>query len=214
MHFLIDHEFPHPSLADENGLLAIGGDLSPETLVAAYQLGIFPWFNEDEPILWWSPDPRLVLYPKEIKVSKSMKQVLKRGDFSFSIDTCFEEVIAACRDTRSEEGTWISPEITDAYTSLHHLGLAHSIEVWQHDVLVGGLYGVQLGKVFFGESMFSKVSNASKAGLIYWCLHCLQSGIELIDCQQSTAHLKSMGAREISREEFLDGLNRLIVSPS
>lgn len=214
MHFLFDDNFPDPSLADENGLLAVGGSLTPETLVKAYQLGAFPWFNEDEPVLWWCPDPRLVLFPKEVKVSKSMKQVLKRGDFSFSIDTSFEEVILACRETRLDDGTWISPEITEAYTALYHLGLAHSVEVWQNDALVGGLYGVQLGKVFYGESMFSKVSNASKAALIYWCLHCLETGIELIDCQQSTTHLQSMGAREISRNEFLTCLNQLIESAS
>jgi leucyl/phenylalanyl-tRNA--protein transferase len=210
MHYLFDDNFPDPSLADDTGLLAVGGDLSPETLIKAYQLGIFPWFNEDEPVLWWCPDPRLVLFPKEVKVSKSMKQVLKHGGFSFSIDTCFEEVILACRETRLNDGTWISPEITEAYTALFHLGLAHSVEVWHNEELVGGLYGVQLGKVFFGESMFSKVSNASKAALIYWCLHCMSSDIQLIDCQQSTNHLKSMGAREISREDFLDCLTQLI----
>jgi leucyl/phenylalanyl-tRNA--protein transferase len=177
-------------------------------------MGIFPWYNEDEPILWWCPDPRLVLFPSEVKVSKSMKQVLRKGDFSFSIDTCFEDVISACRDIRVEDGTWISPEITEAYTHLHYMGLAHSIEVFQNKVLVGGLYGVQLGKVFFGESMFSKVSNASKAALIYLCLHCLEAGIGLIDCQQSTPHLQSLGAGEISRKEFLNCLNQLIESSS
>jgi leucyl/phenylalanyl-tRNA--protein transferase len=214
MHYLSDDNFPDPELADETGLLAVGGNLSPETLINAYQLGIFPWFNEDEPILWWCPDPRLVLFPSEVKVSKSMKQILRRGDFTFSIDTCFEDVIAACRDTRVDDGTWISPEITEAYINLHHLGIAHSVEVWQNEDLVGGLYGVQLGKVFFGESMFSNVSNASKAALIYWCLHCMETGIALIDCQQSTSHLQSLGAREITRKEFLNCLNQLIESSS
>jgi len=214
MHYLFDDNFPDPELADETGLLAVGGNLLPETLVKAYQLGIFPWFNEDEPILWWCPDPRLVLFPSEVKVSKSMKQILRRGDFTFSINTCFEDVISACRDTRVEDGTWISPEITEAYTNLHYLGIAQSVEVWQKDDLVGGLYGVQLGQVYFGESMFSLVSNASKAALIYWCLHCLETGISLIDCQQSTSHLQSLGAREISRREFLDCLNQLIESSS
>jgi len=214
MHYLFDDNFPDPEFADETGLLAVGGNLFPKTLVKAYQMGIFPWYNEDEPILWWCPDPRLVLFPSEVKVSKSMKQVLRKGDFSFSIDTCFEDVISACRDIRVEDGTWISPEITEAYTHLHYMGLAHSIEVFQNKVLVGGLYGVQLGKVFFGESMFSKVSNASKAALIYLCLHCLEAGIGLIDCQQSTPHLQSLGAGEISRKEFLNCLNQLIESSS
>lgn len=210
MNFLFDTHFPDPELTDAEGLLAIGGDLSPQMLVNAYRIGAFPWFNENDPILWWCPDPRLVLFPKEVKVSKSMKQVLKKGGFTFSINQDFEGVIKACSVLRVEEGTWISPEMIDAYVQLHYLGLANSAEVWQNDALVGGLYGVQLGKVFYGESMFSMVSNASKAALIYWCLHCLSAGIELIDCQQSTAHLKSMGAKEISRKEFLSLLNQLI----
>lgn len=210
MNFLFDAQFPDPELTDAEGLLAIGGDLSPQMLVNAYRIGAFPWFNEDDPILWWCPDPRLVLFPKEVKVSKSMKQVLKKGAFTFSINQDFEGVIKACSALRVEEGTWISPEMIDAYVQLHYLGLANSVEVWHNDALVGGLYGVQLGKVFYGESMFSVVSNASKAALIYWCLHCLSAGIELIDCQQSTAHLKSMGAREISRKAFINLLNQLI----
>ena len=210
MNFLFDTHFPDPELTDAEGLLAIGGDLSPQMLVNAYRLGAFPWFNENDPILWWCPDPRLVLFPKEVKVSKSMKQVLKKGGFTFSINQDFESVIKACSALRVEEGTWISPEMIDAYVQLHYLGLASSVEVWQNNALVGGLYGVQLGKVFYGESMFSVVSNASKAALIYWCLHCLSAGIELIDCQQSTAHLKSMGAKEISRKAFINLLNQLI----
>lgn len=208
MHFLFNGEFPDPRATDAEGLLAIGGDLLPETLVKAYSIGAFPWFNEDDPILWWCPDPRLVLFPAEIKVSKSMKQVLKKGDFSFSMDTCFEEVIQHCRDLRLDEGTWISPEIVTAYTTMHHLGMAHSVEVWLNEELVGGFYGLQLGKVFFGESMFSKVSNASKAALIYFCLHCLREGIQVIDCQQSTPHLMSLGAKEISRDDFLELLEK------
>jgi leucyl/phenylalanyl-tRNA--protein transferase len=210
MNFLFDTHFPDPELTDAEGLLAIGGDLSPQMLVNAYRIGAFPWFNENDPILWWCPDPRLVLFPKEVKVSKSMKQVLKKGGFTFSINQDFESVIKACSALRVEEGTWISPEMIDAYVQLHYLGLASSVEVWQNNALVGGLYGVQLGKVFYGESMFSVVSNASKAALIYWCLHCLSAGIELIDCQQSTAHLRSMGAREISRKAFINLLNQLI----
>lgn len=210
MNFIFDTHFPDPELTDAEGLLAIGGDLSPQMLVNAYRIGAFPWFNENDPILWWCPDPRLVLFPKEVKVSKSMKQVLKKGGFKFSINQDFEGVIKACSALRVEEGTWISPEMIDAYVQLHYLGLASSVEVWQNNALVGGLYGVQLGKVFYGESMFSVVSNASKAALIYWCLHCLSAGIELIDCQQSTAHLKSMGAKEISRKAFINLLNQLI----
>ena len=211
MHFLFNGEFPDPRATDAEGLLAIGGDLLPETLVKAYSIGAFPWFNEDDPILWWCPDPRVVLFPAEIKVSKSMKQVLKKGDFSFSMDTCFEEVIQNCRDLRLDEGTWISPEIAAAYTTMHHLGIAHSVEVWLNEELVGGFYGLQLGKVFFGESMFSKVSNASKAALIYFCLHCLREGIQVIDCQQSTPHLMSLGAKEISRDNFLQLLEKYLV---
>ncbi|MCG9880720.1 MAG: leucyl/phenylalanyl-tRNA--protein transferase [Bacteroidia bacterium] len=204
MHFVFDGIFPHPELADEDGLLAVGGDLLPQTLINAYSIGAYPWFNEEDPILWWNPDPRLVLFPSEVKVSKSMKQVLKKGVFSYTINQQFEELIQQCRDVRLlYEGTWISPEIVEAYTRMHHLGFAHSVEVWEGDELVGGFYGMQLGKVFFGESMFSKRSNASKAALIYFCLHAMQEGIELIDCQQSTSHLMSLGAREISRKEFL-----------
>ena len=208
MRFVFDGIFPNPHEADPDGLLAVGGDLEPQTLINAYSIGAFPWYNEEDPILWWCPDPRLVLFPSEVKVSKSMKQFLKKGVFSYSLNQKFEEVIDNCRQIRiAQEGTWISPEIVDAYTRMHHLGLAHSVEVWQEDVLVGGFYGLQLGRVFYGESMFSKVSNASKAALIYFCLHAMQEGIEVIDCQQSTNHLISLGAREISRYDFLELLD-------
>jgi leucyl/phenylalanyl-tRNA--protein transferase len=208
MRFVFDGIFPNPHEADPDGLLAVGGDLEPQTLINAYSIGAFPWYNEEDPILWWCPDPRLVLFPSEVKVSKSMKQLLKKGVFSYSLNQKFEEVIDNCRQIRlAQEGTWISPEIVDAYTRMHHLGLAHSVEVWQEDVLVGGFYGLQLGRVFYGESMFSKVSNASKAALIYFCLHAMQEGIEVIDCQQSTNHLISLGAREISRYDFLELLD-------
>lgn len=210
MHLIFDGDFPDPEMADDEGLLAIGGNLSPEMLVKAYSIGAFPWYNEEDPILWWCPNPRLVLFPHEVKVSKSMQQLLKKKPFSYSVDACFDRVIEQCRELRALEGTWISPEIIEAYTTMHQLGLAHSIEVWQEDELVGGLYGIQLGKVFFGESMFSKVSNASKAALIYLCLHCMREGVELIDCQQSTQHLMSMGAREIPRKNFTALLEKLI----
>ena len=212
MYYLLNTDFPDPETADADGLLAIGGDLEPETLLAAYQKGIFPWYSDDEPILWWCPDPRLVLFPSDVVVSKSMKQVLKKGLFKFSIDEAFDQVIANCREIRMKDtGTWITHEIMEAYQHLFDLGHAHSTEVWVGDELVGGLYGVQIGKVFFGESMFSLQSNASKAALIYWCLHCVQNEIELIDCQQSTAHLQSMGAKEISRSVFLTLLEELAV---
>ncbi|MDZ4667303.1 MAG: leucyl/phenylalanyl-tRNA--protein transferase [bacterium] len=211
MHFVFDGIFPNPELADADGLLAVGGDLQPQTLINAYSIGAYPWFNQEDPILWWCPDPRLVLFPGEVKVSKSMKQLLRKGSFSFSLNQNFDEVIFNCRQIRlTQEGTWISPEIVDAYKQMHQLGLAHSVEVWLNNELVGGFYGLQLGKVFYGESMFSKVSNASKAALIYFCLHALQEGIQVIDCQQSTSHLMSLGAREISRHQFLDLLNTYI----
>jgi leucyl/phenylalanyl-tRNA--protein transferase len=211
MNFIFDKQFPDPSEADADGLLAIGGDLEPETLLQAYRIGAFPWFNQEDPILWWCPDPRLVLFPKEIKVSKSMKQILKKGEFSFSIDQQFEEVISTCKDIRSKEGgTWISNEIVTAYCNLFELGFAHSVEVFKDNELVGGFYGVRIGKIFYGESMFSLVSNASKAALIYFCLHCLQEGVEVIDCQQSTNHLITMGAREIPRTAFINLLNKYV----
>jgi leucyl/phenylalanyl-tRNA--protein transferase len=211
MHFVFDGIFPDPRLADEDGLLAVGGDLHPQTILNAYHIGAYPWYNEEDPILWWCPNPRLVLFPAEIKVSKSMKQLLKKGQFSFTLNQNFEAVIEACRQNRTnQDGTWISQEIVEAYTQMHYLGYAQSVEVWLNNELVGGFYGIQLGKVFFGESMFSKISNASKSALIYFCLHALQEGIEVIDCQQTTAHLISMGAREISRQDFLLLLDKFV----
>jgi leucyl/phenylalanyl-tRNA--protein transferase len=211
MRFVFDGIFPNPHEADSDGLLAVGGDLEPQTLINAYSIGAFPWYNEEDPILWWCPDPRLVLFPPEVKVSKSMKQLLKKGLFSYSLNQNFEEVINNCRQIRlAQEGTWINQDIIDAYTRMHQLGLAHSVEVWLNNELVGGFYGLQLGRVFYGESMFSKVSNASKAALIYFCLHAMQEGIEVIDCQQSTQHLISLGAREISRYDFLELLDTYI----
>jgi leucyl/phenylalanyl-tRNA--protein transferase len=211
MRFVFDGIFPNPHEADPDGLLAVGGDLEPQTLINAYSIGAFPWYNEEDPILWWCPDPRLVLFPPEVKVSKSMKQLLKKGMFSYSLNQNFEEVINNCRQIRlAQEGTWINQDIIDAYTRMHQLGFAHSVEVWLNNELVGGFYGLQLGRVFYGESMFSKVSNASKAALIYFCLHAMQEGIAVIDCQQSTQHLISLGAREISRYDFLELLDTYI----
>ena len=205
LHFLDDDLwFPAVEEAMDDGLLAVGGDLRMERLLLAYSNGIFPWYNEDELPMWWSPDPRFVLFPEELKVSKSMGQILKRNEFEFRVDTVFEEVIFNCsRAPRQEQdGTWISDEIISAYTALHELGYAHSAEAWYEGELVGGLYGVLLGKVFFGESMFSKRSNASKYAFIKWVQLLSERGVVLIDCQVHTEHLESLGARMIGRAEF------------
>jgi leucyl/phenylalanyl-tRNA--protein transferase len=197
--------FPDPELAEPDGLLAVGGDLSTDRLLLAYQSGVFPWYSDDTPILWYSPHERFVLYPDELKVSKSMNQVLRSNKFRVTIDQCFEKVISACSavDREGQDGTWITAAMKAAYIKLHDLGYAHSVEVWQQDDLVGGLYGVQIGAVFCGESMFSLVSNASKIALVHLC----QSGqYRLIDCQVHTRHLESMGARMISRGEYLAAL--------
>lgn len=200
--------FPDPRLADQEGLLAVDGALGPEWLLAAYRKGIFPWFNEGERILWWSPDPRLVLFPRQLKVSHSMKQVLNRMQFRVSFDEQFAAVIHACAsvDRGDQWGTWISPEVERAYVRMHELGIAHSVEVWEGKELVGGLYGLALGQCFFGESMFSLRSNASKAGfitLVRWLQH---HHFQMIDCQVRTEHLVSLGAVEISRAVFMERL--------
>ena len=196
--------FPPVEKAAADGLLAYGGDLRTERLLLAYRSGIFPWFNQDEPPLWWCPDPRCVIFPDELYISKSMQQLLKRKAFNITVNKNFAAVIQQCAATRKEqEGTWITTEIEKAYTALHRLGHAVSIEAWQHDELVGGLYGIRIGNIFFGESMFSKVSNASKYAFITYVQQLKKEGIVLIDCQIYTAHLESMGARMIPREEFL-----------
>lgn len=203
--------FPSPEFADDNGLLAIGGDLSTERIIAAYEHGIFPWFSDDGPILWWSPDPRFVLYPDKIHVSKSMRQILRRNAFSITYDEAFADVIQGCRRTRKgQDGTWITDSMAEAYIRLHDLGLAHSVEAWQEGSLAGGLYGVSLGRMFFGESMFSNAPNASKAALITLCSMLQHFNFDLIDCQFRTEHLTSLGGESISREEFLDILTRSI----
>lgn len=193
--------FPDPALAEDDGLLAIGGDLQSERLLEAYSIGIFPWYSEDTPILWYAPPERFVLFPKEIKISKSMSKIIQRKDFDVTFDQSFGEVISNCSaiNRKDQDGTWIVEDMQYAYNTLHKEGFAHSIEVWQNGVLVGGLYGVLVGKVFCGESMFSKVSNASKVALIYLTT---QFDIELIDCQIHSEHLESMGAKLISRECF------------
>ncbi len=201
-----DIVFPPVEFAEPDGLLAAGGDLSDERLMAAYRNGIFPWYNPGDPILWWSPDPRLVLFPEELKVSKSMRPYFNQHKFDLSYDQCFSEVIKACSSTfRPEQqgGTWINENMIAAYTRLHESGIAHSVEVWKDGSLVGGLYGIGLGKVFFGESMFTRVSNASKYGFISLVRLLKANGYVLVDCQQETKHLVSMGARNISRKQFL-----------
>ncbi len=201
--------FPPVEDALEDGLLAIGGDLSPDRLLLAYNNGIFPWYNEDEPPMWWSPNPRFVLFPEALNVSKSMRQLLKQDAFEFRVNNSFEAVISNCSNVsrKRQDGTWISYDIISAYTALHKLGYAHSAEAWLNDELVGGLYGVLIGKVFFGESMFSLASNASKYAFIKWVELLMSQGIVLIDCQVYTEHLESLGAGEISRDMFMEILS-------
>jgi len=200
--------FPPVDHAMKSGLLAVGGDLSPERLLAAYREGIFPWYSEGEPILWWSPDPRFVLLPDELRVSRSMRQFLKKGLVRVTFDQNFGEVIDACQRPRpSQNGTWITGEMQGAYCTLHELGYAHSVEVWQDGALAGGLYGVSLGHSFFGESMFSTLPNASKVALITLVGELRKWGFDLIDCQVETAHLASLGARSIPRREFRERLS-------
>ncbi|RYH75973.1 leucyl/phenylalanyl-tRNA--protein transferase [Flavobacteriaceae bacterium 144Ye] len=204
MHILNnDIAFPEITSASTEGVLAIGGDLSVERLLLAYKSGIFPWFSEDEPIIWWSPDPRFVLFPEKLKVSKSMKQVLRNTDFVVTVNQAFTQVITECAKAKrdGQDGTWITQTMIEAYTKLHQLGYAKSVEVWLHNELVGGLYGVDVGNgVFCGESMFAKVSNASKAGFITFIQN---TNYKLIDCQVYTNHLERLGAEEIDREVFL-----------
>ncbi|WP_420320588.1 leucyl/phenylalanyl-tRNA--protein transferase [Flagellimonas sp.] len=199
-------EFPPVETANEDGLLAVGGDLSPERLLLAYKNGIFPWFNEDALILWWSPDPRMVLYPKDLRISKSMRKVLRSDQFRLTQNTCFEQVLDNCAkaERKDQEGTWITPKMKLAYMKLFKKGLARSYEVWENEKLVGGLYGVDLGHVFCGESMFSTVPNASKYGFIEMVGQLQKKNYKLIDCQVHTDHLESLGAKEIPRKKFME----------
>jgi leucyl/phenylalanyl-tRNA---protein transferase len=202
------------ALRSPNGLLCAGGDLTPERLLEAYRHGIFPWFSDGDPILWWSPDPRMVLFPDELKVSRSLGKVVKRGVYENRVDTAFRAVMEACAAPRDgQHGTWIMPEIIDAYTRLHELGFAHSVESWRDGELVGGLYGVALGEVFFGESMFTRAPDASKAALVHLVERLRAGSCRVIDCQQATAHLASLGAREIPRKEFSKLLQESIQYP-
>ncbi|MFD0861025.1 leucyl/phenylalanyl-tRNA--protein transferase [Sungkyunkwania multivorans] len=209
MFFLTEKlEFPPPQSASPEGIVAVGGDLSPQRLMLAYHSGIFPWFEDDEVLLWWSPDPRMVLFPEQLKVSKSLRQVIRSKKFKVTFNKAFKEVVANCAmiDRPGQDSTWITKGVVDAYSELHNLGHAQSVEVWQEDELVGGVYGVDLGNIFCGESMFSKVSNASKVGFVYLVEKLKREKYKLIDCQVYTKHLESLGAKEIPRKEFLNVL--------
>jgi len=208
--------FPPPHLAPKEGLLAVGGDLSQKRLLLAYRMGIFPWFSEGEPILWWSPDPRLVLYPDEIRISRTLKKIIKKDMFHVTMDTAFDRVVNSCAQIRIEknEGTWIVQEMIDAYCLLHESGFAHSVEVWYQGELAGGLYGVSLGKCFFGESMFARITNASNVAFVKLVEHLGSLSFDMIDCQVTTAHLTSFGAREIPRAVFLKQLEETLEVPT
>lgn len=201
--------FPPPDMADESGILAIGGDLSPERLLTAYALGIFPWYDQDSPILWWSPNPRCVLYPAEFHLPSSLRRVINSGQFEIRLDTAFSRVIEACANSPrpGQLGTWIVPPMRKAYTLLNTLGFAHSIEVWQDGELCGGLYGVSLGRAFFGESMFYTVPNASKVAMFYLISLLKEWDFHFLDCQQTSANVLRFGAKEISRKQFLHELH-------
>ena len=199
------------ALTSPNGLLAAGGDLSASRLLSAYRNGIFPWFNEDEPILWWSPDPRMVLFPNELKISRSLAKLIRKNNYTIQTDAHFVEVMQSCAAPRKDQqGTWIHPEMINAYSELHQLGLAHSVETWIDGALAGGLYGVALGKIFFGESMFSRSPNASKIAFAYLVEQLSKWEFAVIDCQVKTTHLASLGAREIPRHVFRQLLERHI----
>lgn len=199
------HEY---ALKEPNGLLAAGGDLSCERLLNAYSLGIFPWYSEDEPILWWSPDPRCVLIPDEFKPSRSLSKAIRKSGYKVTSNKCFEEVVTECAAPRlKQDGTWINTHIIESYSNLHKLGYAHSVECWDENELIGGLYGIAIGRAFFGESMFSKKSNSSKIAFAFLCKKLSDWGFEIIDCQVHNPHLESLGAIEIPRAEFLKKLN-------
>lgn len=200
-----DLAFPPLSNANVDGFLAIGGDLTPERLLLAYKSGIFPWFEQGDPILWWSPNPRMVLFLDDLVVSKSMRNILNRKKFKVTFNQDFRGVISNCQKIKREgqQGTWITNEMIEAYCKLNQLGIAKSVEVWEEDELVGGLYGVDLGTIFCGESMFSKVANASKVAFIHWSRHLKANNYKLLDCQIYNPHLESLGCREIGRDEFI-----------
>jgi leucyl/phenylalanyl-tRNA--protein transferase len=211
-----DLHFPPVDLATPEGLLAVGGDLQPERLLEAYRHGIFPWYSGDQPILWWSPDPRTVLFPEKLHISRSLKRSLRPGIFSVTLDRCFRAVMTACAEPRPQYpdgGTWITGEMLAAYTRLHELGYAHSVETWQEGQLVGGLYGVALGGVFFAESMFARASDASKVALVSLVRQLQTWGFYIMDCQQASPHVMSFGAEEIPRRNFLNHLAEALRLP-
>lgn len=204
----------HLALRDPDGLLALGGDLSPERLLSAYRQGIFPWYSEGQPILWWSPDPRMCLHPAALKISRSLRKTLRKGEFHISLDSDFAAVMTACAEPRADsQGTWITDAMVQAYQYLHRLGYAHSVEAWQDDRLVGGLYGVALGRVFFGESMFTRVSDASKVAFVHLGRQLQRWGFELVDCQVYTEHLASLGALPLPRSKFTALLGEYVRAP-
>jgi leucyl/phenylalanyl-tRNA--protein transferase len=208
--------FPPPELAEDDGLLCVGGDLSEDRLLLAYSMGIFPWYSDGYPVMWWSPDPRLVLFPGELKVSRSLRQVLKKDVYKVTMDAAFPEVIRNCAGIlrKHDQGTWITPEMRDAYIQLHCSGFAHSVESWLDGELAGGLYGVALGGAFYGESMFSKKSNASKVAFVTLVNQLIKWNFTIIDCQVTTGHLASFGAREIPRSSFIQTLKTALKKPT
>lgn len=207
--------FPDPSLAEPDGLLAVGGDLSPRRIVSAYASGIFPWYSDDSPILWWSPDPRCILLPEELHIPRSLRRKLNANLFHFTMDSAFEAVIASCAVSRGDGlGTWLVPEMIEAYMELFQLGLAHSVEAWMDGQLVGGLYGLSLGSAFFGESMFYRTPDASKAALVFLVQELQKAGFDLVDCQQETANLLRFGAKGVARQEYLERLDKALGMPT
>ncbi len=212
-----NYQFPPVDLASPEGLLAVGGDLRAERLLEAYRHGVFPWYNQGQPILWWSPDPRAVLFPHKLKVSRSLRKTLNNGRFRVTMDTRFRQVVEACSAPRAKAdtpGTWIHPEMTDAYCELHRLGYAHSVESWRDDELTGGLYGLSLGGAFFGESMFSRTSGASKIALVYLVRQLQRWQFDFIDAQISSDHMSSLGTTDIRRERFISLLNKSVEKES
>jgi leucyl/phenylalanyl-tRNA--protein transferase len=207
--------FPPAELAEKNGLLAIGGDLSPERLLLAYRKGIFPWYSEGDPILWWSPSPRLVIFPDEFKIPKRLSRLMRQKSFTVTMDLAFRQIISACAgsDNRQEKGTWITNDMQEAYCTLHDMGYAHSVECWHEEELAGGLYGISLGKIFFGESMFSILPNSSKIALVHLVQKLQEWNFDLIDCQMRTEHLMQFGAREIPGNHFQKLLDKNTARP-